>query len=137
MKYFSFTIFLIIVSQYVYAEGSEDYLGEFVGSEDVVITCDNSSWNWSGNRPWKVKHTEVNGNSYKGIIQVYGGKYAVDGTINGTSATGTFDGKDKFGNSCSGTFSNTLDGDQLKGTGKGNCPASKCEFEGNITATRK
>ena len=84
-----------------------------------------------------MEHTEVTGNSYKGKISVYGGKYDVDGTINGSTASGTFKGKDKHGNSCDGTFSNALDGDTLTGTGGGTCPAISCEFKGSITATIK
>jgi len=137
MKYFSLTIFLIILSQYVYAEGPEDFMGKFAGTEKVVITCSNASWNKSETRAWKTNHSDLNGNNFKGLTETGGGKYNVEGAISGNTATGTFKGKDGFGNACSGDFTDTLNGDELKASINGSCPSVKCEFKGDVTAKRK
>ena len=137
MKNLTLTIALFIISQGVIAENDDHYLGNFKGSEDFAVTCSNSAWNNSGNRSWSVNHYEVNGNKYKGTIRTDGGQYQAEGTISGNSATGTFTGKDKNGNTCNGEFSNTLESDQLKASAKGSCPSVGCTFTGEVTATRQ
>jgi len=137
MKYTALPIFLFTISQYVYAEGPEDFIGKFKGSEAVVITCQNSAWNKSETRPWETNHSDLNGNSFKGVTKSGGGKYDVEGTISGNTATGTFKGKDGHGNACNGNFTDTLDDDQLTVTITGNCPSVNCEFKGDVTAKRQ
>ncbi len=137
MKLLSLSVFFIIVSQYVYAEGSEDFIGKFKGTEKSVITCENSSWNKSESRNWQTTHSDLNDNTYKILTKVAGGTYKGEGTIAGGSATGTFKGKDGFGNSCSGEFTDTINGDELKATISGSCPSVKCDFTGDVTAKRQ
>ena len=137
MKYSPLIIFLFVVSQYIHAENSDQYLGQFEGNETFSVSCSNSAWNSSGDRPWSVNHYEVNGNSYKGTIKTGGGRYEAVGTISGNSASGTFKGKDKNGNPCEGKFTNTLDGDQFNAEASGSCPTVNCTFTGKVTATRK
>lgn len=137
MKYLIITLSIIFYHSYLYADHPEHYLGKFSGKEKFDVQCSNSSWNSNGNRDWSADHNEVNGNMYKAVVMTGGGKYFVEGTISGTSATGTFKGKDSFGNDCKGEFSNTLNGDNFKSKSKGSCPAVSCKFTGEVTATRK
>ncbi len=137
MKNSVLPIFLFIVSQNIIAEGPEDYLGTFKGSEGVVITCQNSAWNNSENRSWTTTNSDVSGGKLKGETRTGGGRYYGEGTISGNTVTGTFKGKDGHGNACNGTFTDTLDGDQLSATITGSCPSVNCEFKGEVTAKRQ
>ena len=137
MKYSVIFISSLIFHTNAFAEHPAHYLGKFAGTEKIVITCSNTAWNKSETRKWKTNHSDLNGNSYKGLTEAGGGKYKVEGTISGINATGTFKGKDGFGNACSGDFTDTLNGDELKAIVNGSCPSVKCEFTGDVTAKRQ
>ncbi len=132
-----FVFFMIGMSTNVFAD-DPNWQGSFAGTEELTVTnCSNSSWNGTSSRVWSVNHTEVNGNAYKGNGRAGGGDWSVEGNISGNTATGTFKGKDTYGNAFSGEFSNTLDGNQLTSNTKGSTPSIGCNFTGKVTATRK
>ena len=128
---------LVFVSHQAVAQGPEDFIGSFKGSEDVVITCSNAAWNKTENRSWTSTHKDLNGDSFRGLTRTGGGQYDVKGTINGNIATGTFKGKDGFGNPCNGEFTDTLNGDELTVISNGKCPTVGCEFSGQVKAKKQ
>lgn len=137
MKRTLYLLPLILVFQQAVAEGPEDFIGSFKGSEDVIVTCSNAAWNKTETRGWTSVHKDLNGDSFKGLTRTGGGQYDVEGTINGNMATGTFKGKDGFGNPCTGEFTDMLNGDELTATINGKCPTVGCEFSGQVKAKKQ
>lgn len=137
MKNFNLLILFSFVCHHALAEDAGNFIGTFKGEEKVVITCENASWNKSETRDWTSIHSDLNGDSFKTLTKVAGGTYNGEGTISSNTATGTFSGKDGFGNPCSGEFTDTINGDDLTAKVNGTCPSVKCDFTSKITAKRQ
>ena len=134
MNYISIFILFIFSSTHVFAN---DFIGEFKGTEDVVIKCQNRAWNKSETRNWQTTHSDLNDKTFKILTKTGGGTYMGEAKIDGNTAIGKFTGKDGFGNSCNGEFTNTINADELRAKVSGSCPSVDCKFTSDVTAKRR
>ena len=134
MKYL-FSIVVLLIPSVLLAN---PMVGTFKGTEKSTVTnCNYSQYNGTTSGSWEVTNTLIEGDRFKGQGKNVSGSFSAEGSVSGNKATGTTKGTNKWGQAWTGEFAGTIDGDTYTSSGKGNVPASGCDFVVEVKATRQ
>lgn len=112
-----------------------DFMGSFKGTEQSTVTnC--GSYNGTSSGPWSVTNSDLSGNSFVGKGRDPNGQFTANGTVSGSSASGTLKGVNKWGQAWGGRFTATVKGDKYTANTSGSVPSTGCRFSTVVKAAR-